>query len=127
MVLKGTLKSGRWSGKAYCIDLGLDVAYVQVLPVEAAYSDYRTLPDTDTHKDRYAIIDFDRSDRVVGFTVEGLVEDFRNRSLFSRILVDFGLVGVHSLSHQALNDILDYLRDQLPSVDDKGKLMPAFA
>jgi len=128
MVLEGTLKNGKLSGKPYRIDFGLDVVYVQMLPVDAAYSDYRVLPDREAYKDRYVIVDFDRNDRIVGFTIEGLIEDYRNRSLVTRLLVDLGLLGIKTLSERALHDILEYLRDQLPSlIDEKGKLTPAYA
>jgi len=127
MVIKGTLENGRLTGKPYSLDVGLDVVYVQVLPVEAAYSDYRTLPDTEKYKDRYVIIDFDKGGRVVGFTVEGLIEDFRNKSLATRVIVDLGLFGVKLLSERMVGDIQAYLRDHLPSLDEKGRLAPAYA
>lgn len=127
MTLKGILKTGKLSGKHYSVDFGLDVVYVQVLSAEPAYSDYRILPDTETYKDRYVIVDFDRSDRVVGFTIEGLIEDYRNKSLGARLLVDLGLIGIKTLSERLLLDILEFVKDQLPSVDEKGKLLPAYA
>ncbi len=127
MVLKGTLKSGKLRGRGYSIDFALDAVHVQVRSAEAAYSDYRMLPDTETYKDRYVIVDFDRSDRVVGFTIEGLIEEYSGRSLVTRLLFNLGLLGIKTLSETLMIEILEYLKDQLPSLDDKGQLLPAYA
>ncbi len=121
---------GPLGGKPWAFDLSLDSFYIRVLDANAAYSDYYPLPDRAPYKDRYLIIDFDRDKRVVGFTIEGLLEDFRGTSLAARISVDFGLIGLRYVAKDAIEKILEYLKDQLPALDSRGRLTgiaPAYA
>jgi hypothetical protein len=133
MIIKGMFEKGpgSLSGRPYSIDFDMDVVYVQVLSSDAVYSDYRQLPDTASFKDHYVIIDFDKAERVVGFTVEGLIEDYKAKSLRHRLGVDLGIVAMHHLVQQAVDFLVEYLNDVLPSVDQKGFLIgasdPAFA
>jgi hypothetical protein len=126
MTISGTLKpdygKGRLGGKPYSFDLGLDVLHISVLDATAAFSDYISLPDKEPFKDRYLIVDFDSNKRVVGFTIEGLLEDYRETSLTARLKVDLGLIGLQHVSAQVIEKVLEYIRDQIPVLDAHGQL-----
>jgi hypothetical protein len=126
MTIKGKLKpdygKGRLGGKPYSFDLSLDVLHISVLDAATAFSDYVPLPDKGPFKDRYLIVDFDKDRRVVGFTAEGLLEDYRETSWRARLSIDLGLVGLQHLSTQVIEKVLDYVKDQIPVLDARGQL-----
>ena len=75
MVIQGKLKKdGGLAGRPYRLDIGLDSAYVQVSNGDPVYSDYVPLPDRGKFHDLIAIVDFDKHNQVVGFTIEGMLE-----------------------------------------------------
>jgi hypothetical protein len=132
MVLQGKLKgasSATLANRPYRLDLGLDVVYVSIRDAEAAYSDYVLLPDRGIFKDHYAIIDYDQNKRAVGFTVEGLLDDYRHSSLKNRLMVDFGGLVLQHTSKRIKEIIQDYLKELMPTIDAKGRLVlsPAYA
>jgi hypothetical protein len=132
MVLQGKLKgasSATLANRPYRLDLGLDVVYVSIRDAEVAYSDYVPLPDRGIFKDHYAIIDYDQNKRAVGFTVEGLLDDYRRSSLKNRLMVDFGGVVLQHASNRVKEIVQDYLKELIPHIDAKGRfvLSPAYA
>jgi hypothetical protein len=125
MVIEGKFKDddkGAVAGRPWDIDLSLDVVHVKVRDTDPVYSDYVELADRPPFKNRYAIIDFDKSNRVVGFTVEGMLEDYKDTSLRARMEIDFGIMVLRHISVSALDRILEYLRENLPTVDATGHL-----
>lgn len=126
MTITGKLKpdyaSGRLGGRPFSFDLSLDVLHISVLDADTAFSDYFPIPDSGQFKDRYLIVDFDRDRRVVGYTAEGLLEDYRRTSWKNRMSVDLGLIGLQHVSGQAIEKVLEYLKDQIPALDARGQL-----
>lgn len=132
MVLEGRLKGTRaLANRPYRVDLGLDFLYVRLQDGEATYSDYVPLPDRGIFKDHYAIVDYDQNKRAIGFTVEGLLDDYRQASLKNRLMIDFGGLVLQHTSKRVKEMVHDYLRDLMLSIDSKGRLvlspLPAYA
>jgi hypothetical protein len=133
MVLKGTFKTGAKgtvAGKPYRFDLALDSIYVQILPDDAVYSDYVTLPNAAPFSGIYAIVDFDKHDRVVGFTVEGMIEASRASSWKTRLEIDLGILVLQHFSSNVKDQVIEYLQEHLSALlDSKGYLTvaPAYA
>jgi transcription-repair coupling factor (superfamily II helicase) len=138
MVLEGKLKSPRRNAYLpYRLDVGLDVIYVRLRHGNAAYSDYVELEDQGIFRDHYAIVDYDQNKRPIGFTVEGLIEDYRHASLKNRLMVDLGgIVVQHASSRvkEAVKDryrdlVQDYLKRHVRSIEPRTRLFgaPAYA
>lgn len=119
MIVTGVLdreryKSKALAGKPYTFDLDLDIFHVKLGAADAAYSDYLPM------EDGYIIVDFDRDRRVVGYTVEGVLESYRQKSLRNRLAVDFGLhlAGAKIISAKAMERVAH----MLPAPDSRGRL-----
>ena len=121
---KGTLR-----GQPFSYDILLDSLYIRGRPGNTAYSDYLPIPDKGPHKDRYFILDFDKDRRVVGFTLEGLMEDaLLEKAPYERAWIGLKLnfLGAKTMAGPMTQKILEYvrdqLRDQLPTLDSRGRL-----
>jgi hypothetical protein len=118
MVISGKLDSKKHgvktlAGKPYTFDLGRDVFHVEVLHSDAVYSDYVPFNEW------YMVVDFDRNNRVVSYTIEGLLEDYKRKSLRNRFAIDFGLGLAHMKS--IASNVVKQAVSSLPSPDGKGK------
>jgi hypothetical protein len=126
MIIQGAFKKGskgRLAGKPYRLDLSLDSVYAQVSDGDPVYSDYVQLPDTTTFHNLYAIVDFDKHNQVVGFTVEGMFENYRSSSMKARLEIDLGIFALRTLSSSVKERIIEYLQEHLPALlDSKGHL-----
>lgn len=111
----------------YRLDVGLDVLYVRLRDGEAAYSDYKVVPDQGIFKDHYAVVDYGQNERAIVFTVEGLVDDYRRVSSRNRLTVDLGGLALQHASKRVKEMVQDYLKGLMPLIDPKGGLSPAYA
>ena len=131
MVIQGKFRKdakGRLGGKPYRLDFGLDSAYIQISKGDPVYSDYVQLPAREPFKDLIAIVDFDKHNQVIGFTVEGMLESYRASSLRARIEIDFGIFAIKTLGSAAKDKVVEYLQEYLPALlDSQGKLAVAGA
>lgn len=135
MVLEGKLKSKVRQNVylPYRLDLGLDFVYVRLRNGDPAYSDYVVLKDNGIFKNHYAIVDYDQNRRPIGFTVEGLIDDYRNSSLKNRLIIDFGgLVLQHAsrrfgeaVKDHFLEAVQGYIRGLMPMIEPKDRLFKA--
>lgn len=126
MVIEGRFQKdtkGRLGGKAYRLDFSLDSAYIEVSKGDPVYSNYVELPPKPPFKDLIAIVDFDKHDQIIGFTVEGMVENYRSSSLKARIEVDLGIFALKTLGTAVKTKLIEYLQEFLPALlDSQGKL-----
>lgn len=126
MVIEGTFKKGakgNLAGKTYRLDLGLDSVYTKISNGDPVYSDYVSLPDKRPFQGLYAIVDFDKHERVVGFTIEGMFENYKSSSLKARLEMDLGIFALRHLSSAVKDRIIEYLQEHLPALlDSKGHL-----
>lgn len=126
MVIEGKFKKaakGNLAGKPYRLDLGLDSVYAQISSGDPVYSDYVSLPDKAPFHSLYAIVDFDKYDRVVGFTIEGMFENYKASSLRARLEIDLGIFALKHLSSTVKERVIEYLQEYLPALlDSKGHL-----
>jgi hypothetical protein len=131
MVVEGRFRKdakGRLGGKPYRLDFGLDSTYVQIAKGDPVYSDYVQLPARPPFNDLIAIVDFDKHNHVLGFTIEGMLESYRTSSLKARIEIDFGLFALKTLGSAVKDKLIDYLQEYLPTLlDSQGKLAVAGA
>ena|ERR1700693_2002775 len=129
MVIEGRFKKStkgrleQLAGRPYRLDLGLDSVYTQVSDGDPVYSDYVQLPDKGLFRGLYAIVDFDKYDRVVGFTVEGMFEQYRASSLRARLEFDLGIFALRTVSTSVKDKVTEYLQEHLAALlDSKGQL-----
>lgn len=110
------LKSGSiLAGKPFSLDFELDTLHVRLRAGNTAYSDYVEMPES-----RYIIVDFDKADNVLGYSVEGFLFDFRKKSLKGRIILALHLQRLSAVD--LARSVAEFIGKQLPDIDSSGKL-----